>query len=179
MNDSIEIFKYYKYLKINQKIILRQLENSDGNDVLEYSKDKDFTKHLGFSDNPTLETSLSFIKNTNNDIKNNSRHYWGIQINNKIVGTIGFLNIKKKEAELGFGISSNYWGKGIINQCISFLIHFAFNQMNLDKLIVGTINENLRTIGFAKKEGFVFNYKTLSHTYLVLTKETYQKEFAY
>lgn len=170
-------FTYKKFMKINNKISLRALEETDVLDVLAYSKNKEFTKHLNFSDNPTLENTLAFIKSTNVDIKNQTRLYWGIQIENKIVGTIGFLNIKGKEAELGFGISPEFWGKGIVNQCMSFLIHLGFNQIKLEKLIVGTINENIRTIEFSKKEGFIFEYKTKTHTYLYLDKYQYIQKF--
>lgn len=174
-------FTYKTFIKVNNKITLRALKNSDSNDIYEYSKDKIFTKHLSFSNNPTLENSLSFIKSINEDINKKNRLYWGIEINNKIIGTIGFLNLdkNKKEAELGFGISPDYWGKGIINQCISFLIHLGFNQIKLDKLIVGTINENIRTIEFSKKEGFIFDYKTDTHTYLKLTYSMYKENFYY
>lgn len=172
---------YHKYIKINQKILLRQLKDNDCHDILEYSKNKEFTKYLGFKNSPRLEDTKSFIKNINNEIKVGNRFYWGIEINKKIVGTIGYLNINKKskEAELGFGISTMYWGKGIINQCMSFLIHHAFNNLDLNKLTIGTSNKNIRTIEFAKKEGYIFDYKTSTHTYLYLTKDIYKKEFLY
>lgn len=171
--------RYKSFLKINQKITLRQLKISDLDDVLEYSKEKKFTEHLGFVNSPNKKDSLDFIESINNDIENGNRQYWGIEVNKKIVGTIGYLNISKEEAELGFGISPKYWGKGIINQCMSFLIHYGFNNLNFKKLIVGTIHENIRTIEFSKKEGFIFDYKTETHTYLKLTKNIYEKEFYY
>lgn len=170
---------YKKRIKINSKIILRQLTIEDVADIMEYSKDKEFTKYLSFSSIPTEENTKNFINNINNDIKNNTRLYWGIEINNKIEGTIGFLNIDKEnnEAELGFGISTKFWGKGIINQCMGFLLHMGFREFKYDSLLIKTNNNNTRTIEFSKKEGFIFDYQTDKYTCLVMSKEIFFRNF--
>jgi len=147
------MYKYEPEIKVDNKIRLRQITLDDCNAIYQYSTDKDFTKYLSFI--ATRENTMNFINNINNDIKNHKRLYWGIEVNNKIIGTIGFLHLQKMQAEIGFGISKDYWGTGIINICLEFMINYAKDNLNIKKLIIGTNKENQRSINFIKKFYFL------------------------
>ena len=86
------MYIYKPYIKIDDKISLRQLLITDFKDIYNYSNDEEFTKYLSFVS--TKENTINFIDNITNDIKFNKKFYWGIEVDNKIIGTIGFLNFK-------------------------------------------------------------------------------------
>ena len=157
------MYDYEPIIKINNNLTLREISICDLDDILEYSQDKDFTKYLSFV--ATKENTKEFIININNDIKNHKRLYWGIQTDGKIVGTIGFLNLTKDKAEIGFGISTNYWGSGISNICLSFLLDYAKTKLNIKKITIGTAINNKRSINFIKKFDFIVDYSNQSTIY--------------
>ena len=160
------MYKYESKIKVDDNITLRQITLDDFDDIYHYSSDRDFTIYLPFVS--TKENTISFINNINNDIKNHKRLYWGIEIDDKIIGTIGFLNLKKTQAEIGFGISKDYWGTGIIQICVEFLINYAKINLNINQLIVGTHKENKRSINFIKKFQFIETHQTVKDIYFRL-----------
>lgn len=180
-NINKEKIFYRKFMRINSNIILRQLTQKDSTDIYHYSSDKKFTEFLSFKTGGSKEDVIQFIKFINIEIEEKSRFYWGIEVNKQIIGTIGYLNINidNKEAELGFGISPEFWGKGIVNQCLSYLVHMAFTQLNFERLVIGTVTGNDRTSAFTIKEGFEFDYSSEKHTYFCMTKERYEKTYCY
>ena len=141
---------YEKEHKINNTISLDEISLNYLNDIYNYSNDTEFCKYLSFK--PSLENTKIFIENTITDIYNKKRLYWVIKYDDKIIGTIGLLNFNRNlsSAEIGFGISKLYWGKGIINKCLDYLIYYSFYDLGIVSLNIGTNINNNRAINFIK-----------------------------
>jgi ribosomal-protein-alanine N-acetyltransferase len=119
-------FKSFRDITQNNSITLHKLTIDDLDAIYEYSKEPDF-QHAIMAQVTYTNTQI-FIEMIIKEMHEGKRFYYAIKDTNKIIGTIGFLNIdlEKKESEIGFGISSNYWGTNIMSLCIHKLINDAF-----------------------------------------------------
>ncbi len=139
-------------------------------DIFQYSTNTDFCKYLSCNTNTTKDETQIFIEYLIDENSKGRRKYFTILLNNKAIGTIGFLNINEKSAELGFGISKEYWGQGIAQQAVNILLNYGFDEYNFNTIIVGTNILNIRTQKFIKKFKFKEYKETLHHKYYYLNK---------
>jgi [ribosomal protein S5]-alanine N-acetyltransferase len=160
---------------INNNLYLRELTINDKDDIFNYSSDVEFCKYLDFNVPKNSDDILPFLRQITNDNNSGTRIYWGIEYKNKIIGTIGLLNINniKMKAELGFGIGKKYWGKGIINRCIENVLNYSFIQKKFKIIKIGTNINNIRANNFILKTGFIKDKETKIHTYYNMTKDRY------
>ena len=62
-------------------------------------------------------------------------------------------------------MSKEYWGKGIINISLDFLIAYAKDKLKIEKLIIGTNINNYRSINFIKKFNFIESHQNSKDIY--------------
>jgi len=124
-------------------------------DIYEYANDKDFQFYLNGNDNYIYSDAVHFVNMLIEQNLSGKRLYFGIELQGKVVGTAGFLNIssKDKTAELGYGISRNFWGTGILRSHVIQIIEIGFSNLMLEKILIGVKCSNYRSISFAKKLG--------------------------
>ncbi|MGK7394585.1 MAG: GNAT family N-acetyltransferase [Candidatus Cyclobacteriaceae bacterium M3_2C_046] len=75
----------------------------------------------------------------------------------KLIGEVAVRNIdwKHQKCELGFFISFGYEGKGLMQQAVTGVQEFVFNQLKIKKIFVRIIVTNHRSINLAHRCGFV------------------------
>ena len=79
---------------------------------------------------------------------------------NQLIGTIG-LHIRKKEherlhiREIGYALSNDYWGVGIMPEAVHAIIKYGFETMQLKKILVGHMTSNLQSKRVIEKCGFI------------------------
>ena len=116
-------------------------------------------EYCGWLNNPEvnkyLETREASIANLKQYIKGKNEVpnclFWGIFLKNtdKHIGNIKLepINWGKKEAIMGILIGDkNYWGKGICTEVKKLLISNSFNKLNIEKISVGVLNDNIASI---------------------------------
>jgi len=58
------------------------------------------------------------------------------------------------EVELAFAFGKRYWGHGYAYEASQAMIRYAFDELNLRRLVNGTGDENLRSINLHRRLGF-------------------------
>ena len=82
---------------------------------------------------------------------------------NQLIGTIG-LHVRKKEherfqiRELGYALSNDYWGVGIMPEAVKAIIKYGFETMDLKKIIVGHMVSNVQSKRVIEKCGFIHTH---------------------
>ena len=75
----------------------------------------------------------------------------------KIIGEIDIYRVVDGYlAELGYIMSSDYWGQGLMFEAAYMVLDFAFNLMCLTRIRATIISENIRSINLIEKLGFKF-----------------------
>jgi ribosomal-protein-serine acetyltransferase len=86
-----------------------------------------------------------------------------------VVGNVSFNNIDEelKKVEVGYWLSQKYQGMGIMTKAVSFLIEYAFSELNMDKVEICTAAENTASRKVCERlnmslEGIISNYENIN-----------------
>lgn len=92
------------------------------------------------------------IYNPNGDI------VYVIEYNDDIVGLIGFeaINIYRKKAELGYWLSPEYQGKGIMKMAALLALKLGFENHSFNRIEIKCASNNIRSIKIAEYLGFTY-----------------------
>lgn len=170
-----------------QRLILRRIRMSDYSDMYEYSSDPDVTRYLTWYPHKTIDESREYAEYLQKRYNDGKFFDWGIEYkdNQKFVGTCGFttINLPNNQAEVGYVLSKNYWGQGIIPEALQIIMDFGFNYLGFDKIDARFLDGNERSCKVMKKMGMDFekvlynsmhikgDYRTV-HTYSI-TREKF------
>ncbi|MFI8574461.1 GNAT family N-acetyltransferase [Rossellomorea aquimaris] len=80
----------------------------------------------------------------------------GIRYHGKLVGMIGlhFIDWKTKSTSIGYFLSQDAQGNGIISRAISSLLNYLFTQMELNRVEIQCAVNNTKSIGIPERLGF-------------------------
>ena len=153
-------FKIFKNIPTlaTERLILRKINITDLEDVFEYASDPAVTEFLMWYPHKNREYTKAYLKYLKRLYCRGKFYDWGIEINGKIIGTVGFtsINLEDNCAEIGYVINSSYWGRGIAAEAIKEIIRFAFCVLKLDRLYAVIMSKNERSAKVLYKCGFNF-----------------------
>lgn len=143
------------------RLILRAFNENDLDDFYEYAKVEGVGEMAGWHHheniNETKEILEMFIKNDN---------VFAIvyKNNNKVIGSLGVEKYGLEEKlsefegylgrELGFVLSKDYWGQGIMHEACLAVINYLFNDFDLDFITCGHFEINVQSKRVQEKIGF-------------------------
>lgn len=79
-----------------------------------------------------------------------------ILVNDQPAGMIDLHNLNKRSAEVGYWLGGDFQNRGIMTSCLKLLIEYAFDQLDLDKLILKNAQDNHASQNVAVKCGFKY-----------------------
>jgi ribosomal-protein-alanine N-acetyltransferase len=84
--------------------------------------------------------------------------WWGIEHKaiGRLIGTCGYFRWDQQHhrAEIGYDLSPDFWGQGLMPEAIQALIHYGFTEMNLNRIEAMTDSQNRRSERVLIKLGF-------------------------
>lgn len=115
-----------------------------------------------------LEDEQTFIKNARKELQIGTMYPFVIEKDNQIVGMIDLHNVDRnnKHADIGYWLSSNFVGFGIMQQAIKQLQVYSFENLKLHKLIIRVEPNNKRSINVAQNAGFEFEGTLKDNLYI-------------
>ena len=140
------------------RLILRQLEPSDENEIFALRSDDRVNEFLDRSKANTIEDARVFIQKINNGMRDNACAYWGLALNddNKLIGTICLWNISMENstAEIGYELQPAFQGNGYVHEAIGRVIEYGFEVMKLHTILAELDPANVKSIKILEKNGF-------------------------
>ena len=88
---------------------------------------------------------------------------FAIEYERKVIGSVGIELYDEDQLpefadkagrEIGFVLSKDYWGKGLMPEAVSGVIKWLFDEVGLDFIVCGHSPENLRSKRVQEKCGF-------------------------
>lgn len=144
-----------------QRLILREFNKNDLTDFYEYASVDGVGEMAGWSHHENIETTKEIL---NSFIKDNKVFAIVYKENNKVIGSLGvekygmedkldeFKNLYGRE--IGYVLSKDYWGKGIMPEAVKCVINYLFDECNLDFIICGYYLFNNQSKKVQEKCGF-------------------------
>ena len=160
-----------------ERLILREFKQSDLYDFYEYASVAGVGEMAGWHHHETIETSQEKL---NNFINEKKTFAIVLKQNNKVIGSIGVEKYGMEDAltefngykgrEIGFVLSKDYWGKGIMTEGVKALINYLFNSFDFDFLTCGYYDFNSQSKRVQEKCGFKPYRKLMMDTRLGTTE---------
>jgi ribosomal-protein-serine acetyltransferase len=144
---------------IDNNLLLRSYHVEDARDLFQAVNESraHLRPWLIWVDSTTKqEHSLQFIQMSLQQQHSQEALALGIFYNRKIIGGIGMHHWDHvlEKAYLGYWISKEYEGQGIVNKCLERFIDFIFDKVGLNKLEIHFIPSNKRSACVAERLGF-------------------------
>jgi len=197
-DDDIKLeFKYLTKEKKNKKLkevfsnlprfetrrlILRRIDETDCQDMFEYSADREVTKFLTWKPHENINETKDYLIDLQKKYDGGKFFDWGLvyKETGKLIGTCGFtsINLNKNICEVGYVLAKNYWGMGLMPEALECVIDFAFGYFGFDKVEARFLDGNIKSEKVMMKAGMIFDrterngmhvkgeYKTV-HTYSI------------
>lgn len=183
MNVPIDITKV---ILVTPRLILRPWNTNDLEDFYEYAKVDGVGQMAGWAPHRSIDESKVIL-----DLFINEKKTFAIQYHGKVIGSIGieqynetkypeFTNQKCRE--IGYVLSKDYWGQGLMPEAVKRVIEYLFDDVGLDIIFCGHFVRNHQSARVQEKCGFHFLCQDMYETRIgtiephiqnYLTKEEY------
>ena len=144
-----------------ERLILRPFKQSDLHDFNEYASVPGVGEMAGWKHHETIEKTQEILDMF---IKEDKTFAIVFKKNNKVIGSLGVEKYGLEEKltefesyygrEIGYVLSKDYWGKGIMPEAVGAVIKYLFNDLNLDFLTCGYYDFNNQSKRVQEKCGF-------------------------
>ena len=159
------------------RLILRPFKESDLYDFNEYASVEGVGEMAGWKHHETIEKTQEILALF---MKQDKTFAVVWKENNKVIGSLGVEEYGMEEIlseffhyrgrEIGYVLSKDYWGKGIMPEAVGAVIEYLFNVLELDFLTCGYYDFNSQSKRVQQKCGFK-PYRKLTMETRMGTKE--------
>ncbi len=143
---------------------LRSLQKKDIPYMLEWMQDKDIAKQFQQDmQSKTPQDVLDYIEKSEKD--DTLTNFAIVDEKDEYLGTITLKNIDNinKNAEYAIALRKKAIGQGVAHFATTGILEYAFLKLNLNRVYLNVLSDNLRAIKFYEKFGFSFEGEFKAH----------------
>ncbi len=142
-----------------ERLLLRQVEMSDSNEVFFQRSDETILKYLDRAPAKSIDDASVFIHSITESQNRNESITWGIELKSekKLIGTISFWRLVKEHyrTEIGYVLHTKYQGKGLMQEAMMKILEYGFKEMKLHSVEANVNPDNSASIKLLVRNGFV------------------------
>ena len=121
------------------RLLLRQFQAGDVDDIFEYASDPEVTKHVRFVTHKSPDDTRAFLKLMEENRCAGSSVVWAVTLRSgggKVIGSVGFVcwTPQHRRAELGYALNRHYWNQGYASEAVAALVAHGFSALNLNRI---------------------------------------------
>ncbi len=163
MNAQIDITRVR--LQSN-RLTLRPWKETDLSDFYEYASMDGVGQMAGWNPHRNLEESKTILGHFIV-----GRKCFAIEYEGKVIGSLGIEEYNEANypelanlqgREIGYVLSRDYWGQGLMPEAVQAVIRYLFDVVNLDFILVGHFDWNGQSKRVIQKCGFSYT-KTVDY----------------
>lgn len=140
------------------RLLLREIRMDD---ILEYYEqlfgDGDVCRYLLFDPHQDISESMASIEKTLARYEEGRCYRWGIalQEDDRLIGIIELLRFDEEASTCSFVymLSCDSWNQGYGTEALSAVIRFAFEKMDIDRILVDHMSPNAASGAVMRKAG--------------------------
>ncbi|MDV7698116.1 GNAT family N-acetyltransferase [Chryseobacterium soli] len=141
------------------RLVLKEINESHVEDILKIRSNEMINQFVQRNSPKNNYDALQFILTIKERTKNKETFYWGISLKDQpnLIGTICLWKFTedRKQAEVGYELLPDYHRKGIMSEALAAIIHFGFNDLQLQEMVAMTNKFNENSKGLLLKHQFV------------------------
>ena len=152
-----------------ERLILRSWKETDLHDFFEYASAEGVGEKAGWPHHRSLEESKKILALF---VAGKKTFALELKESGKVIGSLG-LEPRDEDAglephlqgrEIGYVLSKDYWGRGLMPEAVNAAIAYCFQILNFDYLTCGHFNHNDRSRRVVEKTGFRFLKNVITST---------------
>ncbi len=142
-----------------ERLILRPWAESDLEDLYAYASVEGVGEMAGWVHHKSMDESRMILSSF---IKHKKTLALELKENGRVIGSLGLEEPEpdpepeKLGREIGYVLSRDYWGRGLMPEAVSAVIDFCFRVLNYDYLTCGHFLRNDQSRRVVEKSGFRF-----------------------
>ncbi|MGN1344322.1 MAG: GNAT family N-acetyltransferase [Traorella sp.] len=158
-----------------KRLTLRAWKQSDLDDFFEYTSIDGVGQMAGWNPHQSKDETQMVLDSFINKKKTFALVYEG-----KVIGSLGIEEYKEENypefdslfgRSIGYVLSKDYWGKGLMPEAVKAVIEYLFTIENLDFILVSHFEWNKQSQRVIEKSGFKFiKNKTFETRYNTIEK---------
>ena len=144
------------------RLIIREWSEMDLEDFFEYAKVEGVGQMAGWNPHTSIQESKTILELF---IKGKKTFALELKENHKVIGSLGIetLSLSLSDEyenlvgrEIGYVLSKDYWGKGLMPEAVNRVIKFCFEKEKYDYLMCSHSVINSQSKRVIEKSGFRF-----------------------
>jgi [ribosomal protein S5]-alanine N-acetyltransferase len=154
------------------RLVLRAFDEKDLDDFYAYASVPDVGEWAGWKHHENKEESQRILtlfiteKKTFALVDKSSQKVIGSLGLEKYTADLPVIYDSLKGREIGYVLSKDYWGEGLMSEAVKAVIQYCFNDLKLDFLVVCHHKNNNRSRRVIEKSGFRLLGENVHHTLL-------------
>lgn len=139
-----------------ERLILRQIVDSDAEDIFAYSRGPNTGLDAGWKPHETLEETKQIMQ----EIYLGQESVFGMVLKETgvMIGSIGLIADPLRENDsvrmLGYALGEAFWGRGFMTEAAGAVVTYGFETMHLDLISATCYPFNVRSRRVLEKLGF-------------------------
>ena len=145
-----------------ERLIVREWEDKDYNDLYEYASKDEVTNFLTFETYKSIETAherIAFLKQEYADNKITTDYAIEVKDLNKVVGGIGIVHYSEKnegEAEIGYVLNPVHQGHGYMTEALLGMFKYIKQNGIAKRIVLRCDTLNTKSENVMKRAGMTF-----------------------
>ena len=154
-----------------ERLILREFIIDDWTAVLAYQSDPLYLRYYSWSDR-TPGNVRSFVNMFLDWQRERPRTKFQLAIvpkdSSQLVGNCGIriINMELREANIGYELDSQFWGKGYATEAALAILRFGFEDLGLHRIFATTLAANKGSVRVLEKLGLRLEAQELEKEYI-------------
>jgi [ribosomal protein S5]-alanine N-acetyltransferase len=144
-----------------ERLLLRKMRLDDAEAMFAYASDPEVTRYVPWDTHRSMEDSESFLGFATEGYERGDFGGWGVVLKDDgvFIGTCGIdvgYAPEHARAELGYVLSREHWGKGLMPEAVRAVIRLSFGRMGLNRVEARCIAENTASARVMEKAGMTY-----------------------
>lgn len=146
---------------VTERLELRPVTTDDAEEFFPLLADPEISRDMAWSAHSDLEQSRSFLAEAERSLEARRAVHWAVRREGRIVGLFSLIDIRGRHraieynrAELAYWLAPSEQRRGFMTEAGRAVIAFAFQEMDLNKLLVAHHVGNAASEGLIRKLGF-------------------------
>ncbi len=144
-----------------QRLLLRKMRPDDAAAMFAYSSDPEVARYVLWDAHRSIEDSEAFLLFAVEGYERGDFGGWGLVLKSSgaFIGTCGIdagYAPEHARAEIGYVLSRDQWGRGLMPEAVRAVIRFGFARMGLNRLQARCIAENDASARVMEKAGMSY-----------------------
>ena len=120
------------------RLMLRKARMSDAADIHCYAQDPEVARHVLWDAHRSIFETRSYVRFLIYQYRSGMPGSWVIVLkeSKQVVGTIGYMsfNADNSTVEVGYSLSREHWGKGLMTEALAAVIDETFRTLKLHRI---------------------------------------------